>query len=281
MTTERYSDITYESGLTEGTPCWLEIATPHAEATMRFYSTVFGWEYETRMDATGNTYTVATLFGEPVAGLVGSERAVLDWTLYLATSDLEWAQREAVRFGGSIVSGTQRVPGVGTKVLAADASSAHIGLCEPSADWALSTGVPGTLVWAELVTRQATLADRFFRRLFGFEQRQFGDGRQIDYTVWYAGEDSVIGRARMVRGTPDYVPPRWIAHFAVDPDVGFNDALYNARMHGATMRFKPYDSNLGKVAVLSDPLGTRFALIDPTLAAPWQYGSGADDPYDD
>ena len=54
-----------------------------------------------------------------------------------------------------------------------------------------------------------------------------------------------------------------------------------ARLSGATMRFKPYDSTLGKVAVLADPLGTRFALIDPTLAAPWQYGSGADDPYDD
>ncbi len=40
-------------------------------------------------------------------------------------------------------------------------------------------------------------------------------------------------------------------------------------------------STLGKVAVLADPLGTRFAIIDPSQAADWDYASAADDPYDD
>lgn len=281
MTQDRYSDISYRTALADGTPCWLEIATPKAERTMEFYATVLGWEYESRLDSTGAQYVVATLFGDPVAGLVGSERAVPDWTVYLSTSDLEWAERESVRYGGALVSGTHVIPRLGSKVLGTDASGAFVGFCQPSADWAFGTGVPGTLVWAELVTTQATLADRFFGRLFSYEQVQYGNGREMDYVVWYAGADSVVGRVRTFRGSRAHQPGRWITHFMVDADFGFQETLEIARRSGATMRFKPYDTTLGKVAVLADPLGTRFALIDPTLAAPWQYGSGADDPYDD
>ena len=54
-----------------------------------------------------------------------------------------------------------------------------------------------------------------------------------------------------------------------------------ARLAGARLRLKPYHASLGKVAVLGDPLGTRFAIIDPALANDWDYSSGADDPYDD
>lgn len=96
-----------------------------------------------------------------------------------------------------------------------------------------------------------------------------------------SGGDSVLGRVRMAPGTPVEVPPRWIAHFAVDPGLGFDRTLHVARAAGAKLRFRPYTSTLGKVAVLSDPLGTRFAIIDPALAADWDYRSAADDPYDD
>ncbi|MGH3620323.1 MAG: VOC family protein, partial [Sciscionella sp.] len=153
MSTDHYAEVSYYGGLADGTPCWLEIATPDADATKRFYGSIFGWEFEESADTAGSPYTVATLFGEPVCGIVAAAGPILDWTLYLVTSDLDWAQNEAVRFGGAIIGGTQQLPGVGTKMLFDDAGGSTVGLCQPAADWSFIAGLPGTLVWAELITR--------------------------------------------------------------------------------------------------------------------------------
>ncbi|MCP2168841.1 VOC family protein [Goodfellowiella coeruleoviolacea] len=264
-----------------GSPCWVELATENPAVAQDFYRTLFGWEYETRTDGWGRPYTVATLFGDPVAGLRHHWGPVLDWTPYLATGDLAGRAKTAQQHGGTVLESEHVVPGVGTKTLIEDASGATAGLCQPHRDWRFAAGMPGMLVWLEFVIRRATLADRFFGALFDYGQKQFGDGRYVDYMVWYAGEDSVIGRVRMPEDAPANTRPRWIAHFAVDPDVGFDQTLDLARINGGRLRFKPYVSTLGKVAVLADPLGTRFAIIDPSQAADWDYASAADDPYDD
>lgn len=261
---------------TLGSPCWIEIATPDLALTSRFYSTLFGWEYE---DNAG--YTVATLFGDPVAGLRHDENGALGWAPYLSTPDIDTTATRAKRYGGKLIGDRIPVPELGTKAVMLDPAGTPVGLCTPGNDWRFTAGLPGSLVWAELVTARATLADRFFGAVFGHEHKQFGDGRRFDYMVWYSGEESVLARVRMALGTPPDVPARWIAHFAVDPDVGFDATLALARKHGARLRFKPYTSALGRVAVLADPLGTRFAIIDPEQADDQAWGWAADDPYDD
>lgn len=249
---------------------------------MHFYQEVLDWTYQNVRDAGGQSYVQALVFGEPVAGLRPHHQRVRDWTLYLSAWDLASTAERARRLGGVVLEPRPHaLPGVGTPVLIDDPSGATVGLLELEDGPAFTAGVPGSLVWVEFVTRDAALADRFFGRLFGYTQRQFGDGHQIDYTVYSVGEDSALGRVRMALDTPADTPPRWIAHFAVHPDVGFDETLRRAHNAGARLRFPPYHSNLGKVAVLSDPLGARFALIDPTLASEWEYGSAADDPYDD
>lgn len=265
-----------------GSPCWLELATGDTDRTMRFYQALFGWDYQRLRDDAGQDYTLARLAGALVAGIRPQRSAVRDWTPYLATADLTAAAAQVHELGGAMLDAQpQQVPGVGTKALADDPAGATIGIVQPAADWAFTAGEPGTLVWLEFVTHRAHQADRFYQRLFGYDQRQFGDGRTTDYMVYRTEGDSVLARVRMARDTPADVPPRWIAHFAVDPDEGFDRTLHRARTLGARLRFRPYLSTLGKVGVLSDPLGTRFAIIDPALASDWDYRSAADDPYDD
>lgn len=264
-----------------GSPCWVELATPDLDRSLRFYHTLFGWEYQRVRDADGQDYLLALLGDEPVAGLRPYRHAVLDWTVYLAVSDIAAAGKRVHRLGGALLrSQAAGLPGVGSTVLIDDPSGATVGLIRPAADWAFTVGVADALVWLEFVTRQAAVADRFFGALFGYTQRQFGDGRRVDYMVYSVGGDNVLGRVRMDPGAPADVPPRWIAHFAVASGE-FDETLYRARSAGARLRFQPYTSALGKVAVLADPAGTRFALIDPSLASEWDYGSAADDPYDD
>lgn len=269
------------SGPVSGSPCWLELVTENPEPAMLFYQRVMGWEYEERTDSDGQPYYVALLMGEPVAGIRPAARSLPDWTLYLATGDLTALLKLSDLLGGQTIDTAHGVPRVGLKAVVEAPAGAAYGAVQLAPDWGFTAGVPNSLVWAEFITHLAPQADQYFAELFGYTGRQFGDGVADDYMVWYAGEDSVIGRARMMPGTPPNTPARWIAHFRTPLDRDFDDAVTFAHEAGARLRFPAYSSQLGRVAMMSDPTGARFALIDPSLAVEGGGGSGADDPFDD
>lgn len=269
------------SGPVSGSPCWLELSTSQPRDAMEFYQKTMGWEYVERSDGTGQPYYVATLVGEPVAGIRPVRRGLADWTVHLATADLPALLQHSDLLGGNTIETSHTVPGVGTMALVAAPAGAVFGACQLAPDWAFLAGVPNSLVWLEFITHRAPQADQYFGELFGYTGQQVGNGVDDDYMVWYAGEDSVIGRAQMMPGTPQHVPARWVAHFRTPLDREFDDAVVEAHEAGARLHFLPYSSQLGRVAMMSDPTGVRFALIDPTLAVEGGGGSGADDPFDD
>ncbi len=58
---------------------------------------------------------------------------------------------------------------------------------------------------------------------------------------------------------PEEVPGHWIVYFAVeDADA----ATEKARENGASVRAEPFDNEAGRFAVLTDPHGAAFALIN-------------------
>lgn len=256
-----------------GAPCWVEIPTIDLTTTMRFYEAVFGWRYEFRDDNDKTDYVIATVDGVPVAGLRHSPNLALQWNLYFATPDMTSTLSTAGRLGARITESGHVVPGVGTKSLVNAPDAAPIGVCEPSTDWDFQAGEPASLGWAEYVTHQPHHANRFLSHLFEFTQKQFDYGDQVKYRVFHSEGNSVLATVGMDRNTPRQVPPRWIAHFGAPSDRDFTETVRIACSSGGRLRFKPYSSPLGRVAVLSDPLGTRFAVMDPAPAM----GSGDDD----
>jgi predicted enzyme related to lactoylglutathione lyase len=264
-----------------GNPSWLELITEQPVEAMTFYQRTMGWEYEERTDSDDQPYYVATLVGEPVAAIRPSAPSLPDWTVYLATSDLTATVKQSELLGGRTVDLAHGVPRVGLKAVMEAPAGAMFGAIQVAPDWGFTAGIPNSLVWAELITHLASQADQYFGELFGFTGRQFGDGADDDYMVWYAGDESVIGRARMMPGTSPDARARWIAHFRTPLDRDFDDAVATAHEAGARLRFPAYSSQLGKVAMMSDPTGARFAMIDPSLAVESGGGSGADDPFDD
>ncbi|WP_229680438.1 VOC family protein [Saccharopolyspora thermophila] len=265
----------------EGTPCLIELVTTDVGAACEFYAGLFGWEYEAHDDPRAGTHLLAHQDGFPVASIRECDDGRSRWRLYLATMDSSATAARAGGLGGRIVVPRSRIPGLGVKLVLTSPADDEFGLLEPDDRWRFDVGLPGTLVWAELVTIKAQTADHFYGELFGYAAEQFGTEHRTGYAVWYLGEESVLARVSMIRehlttGTR----PHWLVYLGVDEEVGTDELVRQAIARGGRVRVDPYDSGLGRIAVLRDPTGARFAVVDPTQAA--EYGTtNNDDPYDD
>jgi predicted enzyme related to lactoylglutathione lyase len=266
-----------------GTPCWIELATTDPEAAKAFYAELFGWEYEVHQDPAAGDHIVAHHEGYPAASIRMASGEKSEWRLYLATQDCAAAVAESEQLGAKITVASSRVPCLGTKAVLMGPGDAEFGLLEPAESLQFDVGLPGTLMWAELVTIKAQAADHFFHELFGYTSEQFGSAEHPGaYSVWYLGDESVLARVSMVRDhlTPA-TRPHWLLYLGVDSAIGTDELVRRAIGLGGRVRVDPYDSSLGRLAVLRDPTGARFAVIDSTQAS-GDYGSAANfDPYED
>ncbi|MFC7342699.1 VOC family protein [Saccharopolyspora griseoalba] len=264
-----------------GMPCWIELITTNLEQAQEFYANLFDWRYETHSDPVSGEHVIALREGFPVASLRAASGEESCWRLYLATADCNQAVAEAESHGATMTVPVNHVPKVGRKAVLVGPSDAEFGLLEPEESWEFDVGLPGTLMWAELVTIRAQTADVFFQELFGYAHEQFGTEHRSDYSVWYLGEDSVLARVSMIRDfITETTKPHWLLYLGVEAEIGTDEMVRRAIANGGRVRVDPYDSSMGRMAVLRDPTGARFAVIDQTQAG--EYGTASNfDPYED
>ncbi|WP_460960501.1 VOC family protein [Parasphingorhabdus pacifica] len=269
--------------LFEGMPCWIELVTAEPDKACEFYAGLFGWQYESHDVGRADGQLVAYRDGFPVASIRTSEDEGSRWRLYLAAADHDATVARAESLGGDVTADPGRIPGIGTRSVLMSPADIKFGLLEPEADWQFDVGLPGTLMWAELVAIKVQSADSFFGELFGYGSEQFGTEHRSDYSVWYLGSESVLARVSMIREfvTPKTVP-HWLLYLGVESAQGTDELVRRAITLGGRVRVDPYDSSIGRVAVLRDPTGARFAIVDSTQALTGFMGSAANyDPYDD
>jgi hypothetical protein len=121
---------------------------------------------------------------------------------------------------------------------------------------------PGAVCWNELNTRDGKAADAFYSAVFGDQPEQVGDGETFDYTVWKVGEGDkatqVCGRLQMTAEWPAEIPAHWMTYFAVDD---CDKAAERVAELGGKVQQAPFDSPYGRVAVVADPWGATFSLM--------------------
>lgn len=256
--------MTHTNGLLPGTPSWVTLDSTDPPASRDFYAALLGWRYT--VDRRGGA--LAHVGRDEVAAGIDPGRRH-EWRLHLAIRN-PWIASERVRqHGGRVVRG----PLEGRTVIAEDPSGAVIALSAPRPDVTLAKGIPGCFEWADLNTRDGQLADKFFRGLFGYSQGQVGDGADLDYTVWWLGNNAVLGRYRMGSEFPAATPPHWMVFFQV---TDTDEAARCAQRQSGTVVVEPFDSEYGRVAVLTDPQGATFSVIEPA-----EEEEEPVDPYDD
>lgn len=252
------------SGYADGEPCWADVTTPDLEAGKRFYGAVFGWEFQDTGPDFGH-YTMALKDGKEVAAVTppapGTDSGVPPaWSTYLASSDAGATAARVEANGGKIIMGPMEIPGSGHMLVGFDPSGAPFGVWQPGGHLGSKLfGEPGALSWAEINTRDGAAADGFYQALFGYQQQQIGDGDTFDYTLWTIDGRQVCGRQRMGADFPAAIPPHWMPYFGVDDA---DAAIQRITEEGGQVRMGPFDSPYGRVAVIADPHGAVFSIID-------------------
>jgi uncharacterized protein len=87
----------------------------------------------------------------------------------------------------------------------------------------------------------------------------FADPTGAAFGIWQAKEQTGAGGLfRMGDDSPEEVPAHWIVYFAVEHT---DAATESAKEGGAQVRSEPFDTEAGRIAVMTDPHGAAFALI--------------------
>jgi uncharacterized protein len=251
-----------------GTPSWVDLASPDLDAAVEFYTGLFGWEVPAaeNVEQTGG-YRRATKDGADVAGMMPlmAEGQPTVWSSYVAVEDADATAAAVKEAGGSVMAEPMDVMDLGRLAIFVDPAGAVFGVWQAGTfPGAGRVNEPGALAWNELATRDPEAAKAFYGAVFGwgFEDREMGE--MGTYTEWKLGEDSMGGMIDMRGRMPEEVPPHWLVYFAVE---NTDAALETVKASGGAVTVGPIDIPAGRFAVVSDPHGAMFAVIQMPEAA--------------
>ena len=247
-----------------GTFSWIELGTTDADKAKRFYGGVFGWKFEDMPAGPDMTYTFASVAGGPVGALykMGKEMAGVPshWASYITVENADDAAKKITAAGGKIVKPPFDVMDVGRMAVVQDPAGATFCIWQAKKHHGAQVKLEnGALCWNECMTTNIDQAAKFYGTVFGWKPAPVEMGGGMVYTLLkLAGTDE--NAAGMMAMPPDMknVPSHWLAYIgAADVDA----SAKKVTELGGTIIVPPTDiPNVGRFAVVQDPMGAAFAL---------------------
>lgn len=243
-----------------GTPSWVDLSSPDPDASAAFYGALFGWEAFSAgpPEQTGG-YRMFTLGGQQVAGLGPlPEGQPAWWTTYVTVADADETVAKAQAVGGRVMLAPMDVLDAGRMAVLADPLGAVFAIWQPDQHHgAAVVNEPGALCWNELACRDIEQAKTFYGAVFGW-QGDTSTTEGMTYTEWRLAGRTIGGMIEMNEQWPPEVPPHWMVYFAVaDCDA----TAARCTELGGKVSAPPTDIRPGRFAVLNDPHGVVFSVI--------------------
>jgi predicted enzyme related to lactoylglutathione lyase len=231
-----------------GTFSWADLRTTDAAAAKAFYTKVFGWEA-----ADGEADTRFSLDGKDVAALHTVDEEA-HWSSYVTVEDVDAAVAKARELGGEVPVEPLDVAEAGRTAVVRDPVGALVYLWQPKGEHGAGrVNEPGCMVWNELASPDLDKAREYYTGLFGWTlETEDGTG----YEVIRTGGALNGG----LRGTQEDEPPHWLVYFTVPASC--DETAGVVREAGGQVIAGPMDTGVGRIAIVADPQGARFALFE-------------------
>lgn len=269
--------MAYQHGLFS----WVDLTAADPEQAKEFYSALFGWEAEDQNDPDGNyIYTMFNLDGKVVAGLgpqppgMAGSGVPSVWNSYVTVDNLAATVDGWALARGTVIMPPMDVMTAGRMAVVADPEGAVISLWEAKDHAGAEVfNAPGALSWNELNTRDTAAAREFYGKTLGWEFEEFPmEGQESYWVIVIPGKaqelpltaDPYNGGILAIGPTfPPDMPAHWSVYFTtadIERDVKKVTDL------GGSIAAGPMNISAGTIAVVSDPQGGYFTIIEPPAA---------------
>lgn len=253
-----------------GAPCWIDLGVQDSTAAKKFYGGVLGWDFQP-WDASDERYGTFQIDGKTVAALGPlDEGAESSWMIYFRTSDLEETARKIRDTGGEVRVEPFSVDGHGRMAQFTDPQGAQFAAWEPAGTPGLGVvDQPGSLMWIELYTTDASAAKEFYEGLYGWGYTDMPmPGDEGTYTlITPAGQPEERMHGGLMEAPAEALAPAggkpyWHPVFhTTDCDA----TIAKVNELGGKVVMGPEDAEgVGRLAVCVDPFGADFVVLKPT-----------------
>jgi uncharacterized protein len=247
-----------------GKVIWVDLVTPDLASAKRFYSGLFGWTF--RDIHVGKTdYAVASLDGRPVGGLLRhlvppAEPRRPAWLTFIAVRDVDAAKRTALELGAKVVSEPKSYPQRGRQAVFTDPEGALFAvLASSSGDPGDFLAAPGEWIWSSLLARKPDTEAAFYQALFGYDVFDVPSDDGLEHDI-LSTDDYARASVNAFHGDAARRHPHWLNFVRVVDAVA---VAAKAVALGGRVLVEPHvDRHGGKVAVVADPMGAAFGLME-------------------
>jgi predicted enzyme related to lactoylglutathione lyase len=247
-----------------GKVIFVELVTPDLAAAKQFYAGMFGWTFRD-IQAGGTEYAEASLDGRPVAGLVHKEIPAGEhrqpaWLSFIAVRDVDATAKIAVEKGAKVLREPHSVPDRGREAVLADPQGAVFAvLASSSGDPPDVLAAPGEWIWSSLIAGDPDTDAAFYQALFDYEVFDLSSDAGAQHLLLASGDYARASANSLPANRPNS-HSHWLNYVRVDDT---DKMTAKAVALGGRVVVEPrIDRHGGKLAVVADPQGAPFGLIE-------------------
>ena len=247
---------------------WHELITDTPAETQRFYSSLFGWEFEPLADSRLN-YLLIRNRGELIGGMIDQNKLpnkedISQWVGLLSVADIALAAQAVSDSGGTVFTPPTSLGDRGEIAIVADPQGALFALLQTrDGDPADRDETPavGSFLWHELWTGEVDSAVEFYGALtpYTIERKELGnEEHKVQYNLLSTG-----GRTRAgIRDNPfEGYPAIWVNYLRLADSDQLDAILAKVESLGGKILVPAIPRpGGGTVAMISGPSGAGIAL---------------------
>jgi hypothetical protein len=243
---------------------FVQLVTPDIAAAKQFYGELFGWTFRD-IQAGGTKYAEAFLDGRLLAEIIhkqvpASEHRQPAWLSFFAVGDVDAAKKAALQHGAKVLFEPHSVPDRGREAVFSDPQGAVFAvLASSSGDPPDVLAAPGEWIWSSLITSDPDSDAAFYQTLFDYEVFELPASPGAQHLL-LASDNYARASANTLPANSPKAHPHWLNYLRVEDTVKMTAKV--VALGGRVLVEPRVDRHGGKVAVVADPLGAPFGLLE-------------------